>query len=213
MFALYWTALPFMLRRDYSRISALAQQLCALADEKDAPFWRVHGTLLQGSLLAMTGETSNTVDTILEGIAALRSMDFILGLSWWLTHLAIAHANLGQRDDAWRCAADAIDTIERTKERWSEAEANRIAGLIALMSPERDATKAEAYFERALGAAREQQAKSWELRAAMSMARLWRDQGKSQQARDLVAPVYGWFIEGFETLDLKEAKALLDELV
>ena len=80
------------------------------------------------------------------------------------------------------------------------------------MSPEPDAAKAEAYFERALAVARQQQAKSWELRAAMSMARLWRDQGKPRQARELLAPVYGWFTEGFDTLDLKEAKALLDEL-
>ena len=102
--------------------------------------------------------------------------------------------------------------VETAKERWCEAEVNRIAGEIALQSPEPDAAKAEAYFERALVVARQQQAKSWELRAAMSMARLWRDQGKPQQARELLAPVYGWFTEGFETLDLKEAKALLGEL-
>jgi predicted ATPase len=87
-----------------------------------------------------------------------------------------------------------------------------MAGEIALMSPQPDAAKAEAYFERALVVARKQQAKSWELRTAMSMARLWRDQGKRDEARDLLAPVYGWFTEGFDTLDLKEAKALLDEL-
>ena len=80
------------------------------------------------------------------------------------------------------------------------------------MSPEPDASKAEAYFERAIAIAREQKAKSWELRAATSLARLWRDQGKRQQARDLLAPIYGWFTEGFDTLDLKQAKALLDEL-
>ena len=85
-------------------------------------------------------------------------------------------------------------------------------GEIALLSVEPDAANAEAYFERALAIARHQQAKSWELRAAMSMARLWRDQGKRQQARDLLAPVFGWFTEGFDTRDLKEAKALLDEL-
>ena len=102
--------------------------------------------------------------------------------------------------------------METTKERWYEAEVNRIAGEIALTSPEPDAAKAEAYFERALSVARQQQAKSWELRAAMSIARLWRDQGKPQQARELLAPVYGWFTEGFDTLDLKEAKTLLEEL-
>jgi predicted ATPase len=94
----------------------------------------------------------------------------------------------------------------------NEAEVHRIAGEIALMSPQPDAAKAEAYFERALAIARAQQARAWELRAAMSMAQLWRDQGKRQQAHDLLAPVYGWFTEGFDTLDLKEARALLDEL-
>ena len=102
--------------------------------------------------------------------------------------------------------------VETTKEGVWEAEVNRVAGEIALKSPEPDAVKAEAYFERALAVARQQQAKSWELRAAMSMARLWRDQGKRDEARELLAPVYGWFTEGFDTLDLKEAKALLDEL-
>ena len=83
---------------------------------------------------------------------------------------------------------------------------------LALLSPEPDAAKAEAYFERALSVARQQQAKSWELRGAMSMARLWRHQGKRDEARDLLAPVYGWFTEGFDTRDLKEAKMMLDEL-
>ena len=103
--------------------------------------------------------------------------------------------------------------METAKERWCEAEVNRVAGEIALLSPEPDAAKAEAYFEHALAVARQQQAKSWELRASMSLARLWRSQGKVQQARELLAPVYGWFTEGFDTRDLKEAKALLDELV
>ena len=102
--------------------------------------------------------------------------------------------------------------METTNERWWEAEVNRTAGEIALMAPQPDMAKAEAYFERALGVARQQQAKSWELRVAMSMARLWRARGKPQQARELLAPVYDWFSEGFDTLDLKEAKALLAEL-
>ena len=105
-----------------------------------------------------------------------------------------------------------MTAIETTKESWFQAEVHRVAGEVALKSPERDAAKAEAYFDRALAVARKQQAKSWELRAAMSMARLWRDQGKRDEARDLLAPVYGWFTEGFDTRDLKEAKALLEEL-
>ena len=102
--------------------------------------------------------------------------------------------------------------METTKETWFETEINRVAGEIALKALAPDPKKAEACFNRALAIARQQQAKSWELRAAMSMARLWRDQGKPDEARELLAPIYGWFTEGFDTLDLKEAKALLDEL-
>jgi predicted ATPase len=105
-----------------------------------------------------------------------------------------------------------MTAIETTKERWSEAEVKRLAGEVALLSPTPNIAKAQAYFDRALAVARQQQAKSWELRAAMSMARLWRDQGKRDEARELLTPVYGWFTEGFDTLDLKDAKALLDEL-
>jgi predicted ATPase len=130
----------------------------------------------------------------------------------YLTYLTKAYAELGQFDDAWRCIREAYAAIEGTKETWFEAEVHRTAGEIALKSPKPDAAKALAYFERALAVARQQQAKSWELRAAMSMARLWRDQGKREEARDLLAPVYGWFTEGFDTLDLKEARALLEEL-
>ena len=101
----------------------------------------------------------------------------------------MAYAELGQPDDAWRCIDDAIEKEEKSKEKWGEAEVHRIAGEIAVKSLEPDPEKAEAYFDRALSVARQQQAKSWELRAAMSLARLWRDQGKRQEARELFAPV------------------------
>ena len=130
----------------------------------------------------------------------------------YLSYLGRADAEIGKFDDAWRYIGEAMTVVETTKERWHEAEINRMAGEIALMVPKRDALKAETHFEHALAIARQQQAKSWELRAAMSLARLWRDQGKVQQARELLAPVYGWFTEGFDTRDLKEAKALLEEL-
>ena len=102
--------------------------------------------------------------------------------------------------------------METTKERWWEAEINRVAGEVALKLPTPDAAKADAYFELALAVARGQKAKSFELRAAISLARFWRDQRKAQQARELLALVYGWFTEGFDTRDLKEAKAMLDQL-
>jgi len=197
---------------NYTTANARVDELIALADEKDAALWKAYGMLVRGWLLGLTGRASDAVQMITSGIAAFRSTGATNWEPSWLSYLAAARAELGQLDEAWRCIGEAMSRIETTKERWFEAEIHRTAGEIALMSPEPDAAKAEAYFQRALGIAREQQARSWELRAAMSMARLWRDQGKRQQAHDLVAPVYGWFTEGFDTLDLKEAKALLDEL-
>src|SRR5271163_4729555 len=104
----------------------------------------------------------------------------------------VVFAELKRFDDAWRCIGEAMAAVETTSERWCETELDRMAGEIALMSPEPDAAKAEEYFQRALSVARSQQAKSWELRAAMSLARLWRDQGKRAEAHDLLAPVYRW---------------------
>jgi predicted ATPase len=130
----------------------------------------------------------------------------------YLSHLARAHVELRQFDDAWRCIGEAMTAVEATRERWCEADIYRSAGEIALRSPSPDVTKAEASFERALAIARAQLAKSWELRAAMSLARLWREQGKRDEARALLSPIYGWFTEGFDTRDLKEAKALLGML-
>ena len=166
----------------------------------------------KGCALALTAKASEAVDVLTSGIAAWRSTGATLYMPWFLSHLARARADLKQFDNAWRCIGEAMMTIETAKERLWEAEVHRVAGKIALMSPEPDRAKAEAYFERALAVARKQQAKSWEMRAAISVARLYRDQGKRDEARDLLAPVYGWFTEGFDTLDLREAKALLDEL-
>ena len=132
---------------------------------------------------------------------------------FYLSHQARAHAVLGQLDDAERFINEALMAVETSGERWCEPESRRIAGEIELLSPERDATKAQAHFKRALEIARAQQARSWELRAAARLARRWRDQGRRAEARQVLAPVYGWFTEGFDTLDLKEAKALLEELV
>jgi predicted ATPase len=184
-----------------------------LADERGAPYWKAIGTAVRGWLFALTGKASDAVRAITSGIASLRSTGATLYEPQQLQYLAMAHAELGQLNDAWCCIDDAIDKIEKSKEKWGEAEVHRIAGEVALKSLAPNPEKAEAYFDRALAVARQQQAKSWELRAAMSVARRWRDQGKRDQARDLLAPVYGWFTEGFDTLDLKAAKALLDELV
>jgi predicted ATPase len=198
--------------RNYAAARAQLDELIALADEREAPYWKAAGAAARGWLFALTGKAADAVRAITAGITSLRSTGATLYEPQHLWHLATAYAELGHIDDAWRCINDAIDKVERSKEKWGEAEVHRAAGEIALKSPAPDPEKAEAYFDRALAVARRQQAKSWELRAAMSMARLWRDQGKPQQARELLAPVYGWFTEGFDSLDLKETKALLDEL-
>jgi predicted ATPase len=212
MYALFHASVIHTHCGNYATANAFVDELLALADEKSALFWKALGMLWRGCLLALTGKASDAVQTITSGITAFRSTGATVTLPWLLSNLARAHAELGQFDDASRCIDEAMTAIETTTETWCEAEVHRVAGEIALMSPEPDAAKAEAHFERALAVARAQQAKSWELRAAMSMARLWRDQGKRDQARDLLAPVYGWFTEGFDTLDLKEAQALLDAL-
>jgi predicted ATPase len=212
MLALCYAWMTHFYCGNYAAANAEADEAVDLADEKGALFWKAHAMKDQGCVLALRGKDSDAVRAITSGIAAYRSTGATVLTPEPLSYLGRTYAQLGQFDDAWRCIGETMTTIERTKERWCEAEVNRIAGEIALMSSEPDAPKAHAYFERALAVARAQQAKSWELRAAMSMARLWRDQGKRDDARVLLAPVYGWFTEGFDTLDLKEAKALLDEL-
>jgi predicted ATPase len=212
MFALFFTSLTQIFCGNYATATKEHDELIALAEEIESLYWKSLCTPMQGCLFALTGNASDAVRGITSGIAALRSA----GTAFWMplhsSYLAKAYAELGQFDDGWRSIGQAIDTIQTTKETWFETEANCIAGEIALHSPKPDATKAQVYFERALSVARQQQAKSFELRAAMSMARLWRDQGKQERARELLAPVYGWFTEGFDTRDLKEAKALLEEL-
>ena len=192
--------------------AAQAQELVALAEEKGSLFWKASGMVGQGCVLALTGRASDATEMLISGMTALRTTGTTLHLPFLLSHLARAHAELGQLEAAWRCIGEAMTAAETSKETWCEAEIHRTAGEITLLPPEPDAAKAQAHFERAIAIARAQKAKSWELRAATSLARLRRDQGERQQARDLLAPVYGWFTEGFDTADLKEAKALLDEL-
>jgi len=160
----------------------------------------------------LVGDATDAVKMISAGIAMWRSTGATASLPFFQSYLAMAHAMLRQYDESRHHINQALATIEATDERVWTAEVHRLAGEIALLSPSSDVTEAQAHFEHAISTARQQQAKSWELRAAISMARLWRSQGKTQQAREQLAPVYGWFTEGFDTLDLKEAKMLLEEL-
>jgi predicted ATPase len=212
MFALTHTALTHLVSRNYAAAQGEAEELAAVAGDKGALFWKAIGTMAQGWVFALTGKASDALDLLTSGLGAFRSTGSTLWMPLHMSCLAITYRDLDRVDEAWRCVSEAMTAIETTGERWYEAEVLRVGGEIAIMSPERDTVKAEMFFDRAIGVARQQQARSWELRAAMSVARLWHGQGKGQQARDVLAPVYGRFTEGFDTLDLKEAKALLDAL-
>ena len=212
MYVLNFSAWTNIFCGNYAVANALVDEFSALKDKTGSLFWGAWGMMQRGFLMALTGKAPDAVQTITSGLTAMRATGTTMWMPLWLSYLTRANAEIGQFDDVRRGIGEAIVAVEAAKERWCEAEVNRIAGEIALLSPKPDLAKAEAYFERALAVAREQEAKSWELRAAMSMARLWRDQGRRQQARDILAPVYGWFTEGFGALDLKRAKAMLDEL-
>jgi predicted ATPase len=212
MYALCFAVFSYTECGNYAKAGVTIDQLIALADEKRALFWKAQGMRMHGQLLAATGKGADAVHKISSGISAFRAMGGAIFIPFYLSRAAQAYAELGQFDDACRRIEEAITTVEETEERCWEAEVNRVAGEITLKSFAGESDKAETYFKRALAVAHQQQAKSWELRAAMSMARLWRDQGKRKEARELLAPVYGWFTEGFDTRDLKEAKALLDDL-
>jgi hypothetical protein len=182
LFGLAFAGLTRIVCGDYVEGHALLDETIALAGDKSA-FWKANAMMGQGWLMALAGKGASAVQMITFGITAWRSTGSTLWLPFYLSHLAGAYAELGVFDDAWRCIGDAKTAIRTTKEKWCEAEVNRIAGEIALKSPQPDVAKAQEHFERALEVARQQQAKSWELRAAMSLARLWRDQaGCSKRA-------------------------------
>lgn len=212
MFVLTHSALTHLVSRDYAAAKEEAEELAAVASDKGAVFWKAIGTVAQGWVFALSGKASDAADLLTSGLAAFRSTGSTLWMPLHMSCLAIAYRDLDRFDEAWRSIGEAMTAIETTGERWYEAEVLRVAGELAMKSPERDTAKAEMFFDKALKVARHQQARSWELRAAMSMARLWREQGRRNAARDLLVPVYGWFTEGFDTPDLRDARALLDDL-
>ena len=210
MYALTYNSIVKAFRRDIAE--AQADELVALADEKGALFWKASGGLVKSWVFVLTGRASDAVASLGPTIAMFRSTGATIFIPLFLSMLGCAFAELRQFDQARRSIDEAIALAESSGERWFDAEIYRIAGEIELGSSERDGANAQRYFEQALGVARAQQARSWELRAATSLARLWRGQGRRTEARDLLASVYDGFTEGFDTLDLKEAKTLLEEL-
>jgi predicted ATPase len=181
-----------------------------MATEQGFPVWRAEATIYRGWAKVTNGN-------VMEGISLLRSGSaaYLATASemWTPHHIALvarACEIAGQFEEAATLVNDALQIVARTGERWLAAELNRHKGRLLLRQGHSEA--AEELYRKALSIAAEQEAKLWELRAAASLARLRRDQGRRAEARDLLAPVYGWFTEGFDTTDLKEAKALLDEI-
>ena len=196
MYVLNFSAWTHIHCGNYAAATALIDEFAALKDQTGSLFWAAWGIMQGGCVLALTDKVSDAVQTVTSGVTAMRSTGTTMWMPLWLSYLARANAKIGQFDAATRCIGETMTAVETAKERWCEAEVHRIAGEDRRsLSPEMDAAKAEAYFNHALAVARAQEAKSWELRAAMSMARLWLDQGKrtasSRITRSNLRLVYG----------------------
>ena len=187
-----------------------ADQLVALATEQGFPYWRAQGTIYRGWARVKNGDVAAGISLLRSGREAFRGTGAELLLPHYTDLGAVACGIAGNMEEALTLLGEALRIVGRTRERWLEAELYRHEGQI--LQRQENSAAAEALYRKALRIAREQEAKLWELRAAVSLARLRRDQGRRVEARKPLAPVYGWFTEGFDTPDLKEAKALLDEL-
>ena len=196
--------------RDAQALKDHAEELMRLANGKGFPGWLVMGTCFRGEALAKLGEFQEGVRRIREGIAAMQALDAGCYLSVYLCTLAEAQARADHAEEALTTLGEAFAFVADTDERHWEAELYRLKGELRLAQG--DASAAEESLHRAIEVARRQQAKSWELRATVSLCRLWQQQGRIDEARHMLAEIYGWFTEGFDTPDLKEAKTLLEEL-
>jgi predicted ATPase len=211
-FVLTFTAVFHQLRREVRATQARAEATIRLAKEQEFPLWRAVGCILRGWALAQQGEVQEEVKQMYQGMIAHRATGAELLRPYFLGLLAEAYGTLGEPGAGLMALAEALTLAETTGECWYAAELYCLKGELLLQQSSDNQVEAEASFHKALEIARSQQAKSFELRTATSLARLWHQQGKSQEAYVLLAPVYNWFTEGFDTLDLKDAKALLDTL-
>jgi len=195
---------------DSATLAELGGRLAEVATEQRFLLWRAMGTIYRGWVRVKNGDLADGIALLRSGLNAYRAT----GAEAWMPHfialLAAACEIAGQVEEAVILLDEALQTVERTGERWFAAELNRLKGQLVLRQGRPEA--AEKLYLKALSIAKEQEAKLWELRAATSLAGLWRDQGRPAEARDLLAPVYGWFTEGFDTPVPQEAQALLEEL-
>jgi predicted ATPase len=210
--AQFFATLLAQYRWDMAATSARADALIAFATAQGLAHRVEQGRILRGWALALQGDAAAGVAHILQGLAARQDVEHKLGRPYYLTLLVEAYSQAGQPEAGLTALAEAGTLVEATEERWWEAEVYRLKGALLLQLPRSDVGQAEACFQQALDVANRQQAKALELRAALSVSHLWQQYGKRQAVHALLAPIYGWFIEGFDTVDLQEAKTLLEEL-
>jgi predicted ATPase len=212
--ALHFSAHLHQLRREPQAARAQAEATLALCTEQGFGLFGAWSLLPRGWVLAQQGEVTEGIAQIRRGFASFRATGAGLTWPWWLALLAEACAKVGQLHEGLRALEEALAAVQHNEEHHYEAEVYRLKGelLLAKAGKRQTVAEAEACFQQALDVSRRRQAKSWELRAAMSLARLWQRQGKCAEAYYLLAPIYSWFTEGFDTADLQEAKALLAEL-
>jgi predicted ATPase len=211
-FALSYVAYVHQFRREGALTQARAEVTITLATEQGFPHWMAGGAIRYGWALAHQGQVQAGIEQIRQGMTAWRAIGTALAQSYWLALLAEAYSAGGQAEAGLTVLAEALTHADNTGECWYEAELHRLKGELRLQQSSDNHPEAESCFHHALDIARTQQAKSFELRAATSLARLWHQQGKRDEARQVLGDVYGWFTEGFEAADRQDAKALLNEL-
>jgi predicted ATPase len=211
-FALNWAAIFHQLRREVSAVQEHAEATIRVAQEQGFPQWQANGAIQRGWALAYQGQAQEGIEQITRGFRAHRATVAAIAGSYFLALLAEAYGMQGEPEAGLTVLTEALTRAETIGERWYESELYRLKGELLLQQSSDNDTEAETCFQHAISIAQSQQAKSWELRAAVSLSRLWQSQGKRQEAHDLLAPVYHWFTECFDTADLKDAKALLDAL-
>jgi predicted ATPase len=199
-------------RRDAAATYAHAEALIALAAAQDYAVRLAQGRMLRGWALALQGEASAGLAQLQEGWQAQAGVGPQLYRPYLLALWAEAYGQAGQPEAGLALLEEARTLVATTEERWWEAEVCRLLAVLWLRLPRPPVAQAEAAYQHALAVARRQEAKALELRAAMSLSRLWQQQGKQVEAHALLAPIYGWFTEGFDTVELQEARALLDAL-
>jgi predicted ATPase len=211
-YALFFAAVVWLCRREGQEVYDHAEAAMTLSTEQGFPLWLANSTIHRGWAMMASGQREEGLRQMRQGLTDYRATGAELGVPHFLALLADGYRTLKQVDEGLNALDEGMEVMERTNERWWHAEAHRLKGELLLQQGTPDVAQAESCFLQALTIARDQQAKSLELRAATSLARLWQSQDKRQDATDLLAPVYEWFLEGFETLDIQEAKALLEKL-